>query len=55
MRYLAKIQMIEGGVEVGIRDCDSLMNTTDTNVVGCLIKDIAQLSDRAVRRTFDNV
>lgn len=55
VRYKATIQMIEGSIEIGIRDCDSLMDTSNTNVEGCLITNISKMTDPDIKKSFDNI
>lgn len=53
VKYKTTIQMMDGSVEVGIRDCDSLMKTNQLQE--CLIKTIEGVQDQNVRKTFDNI
>lgn len=53
VKYKATMEMISGAAEIGIRDCDSLMN--GNNVTGCLIKSLEELNSPGVRKSFDNV
>lgn len=53
LRYKTKIEMLEGAVQLGLRDCDSLMKSN--LVSGCLIKNLDELKNPNIKKTFDNI
>lgn len=56
VKYKVTVQMRQGSIQFGIRDCDSLhRNSQDYKLENCLIKNLSELRDPTVRKSFNNI